>query len=336
MIQHNFVRAVAREPWALLPEYLAELTTAAARLIAGEMSESDLEALLARPGAQQSPKQGYIAVIPVQGILYKRGFWNPGTDEIAAAVKAATADPSIQGIILNIDSPGGSVYGTSELGDAVFAARQAKPTWAVANALAASAAYWVGSQADRFYATTSGDVGSIGVWMAHADLSKALADVGITVTLISAGKYKTEGNPFQPLSDEAKAAFQASVAESYDQFLAAVARGRGVTVDQVRTGMGEGRVVSAARGIELGMIDGVATLDQAIAAMQAEIGGAATGRGRAAEVGDEPEPHATGVAAADETTSEQEPEPPASDAPAERPFRGSSNWRSRQLDLLDA
>jgi ClpP class serine protease len=92
-----------------------------------------------------------------------------------------------------------------------------------------------------------------------------MASEGVKTTLISAGKYKTEGNPYEPLSDEARAAMQAMVDDYYGMFTRAVAKGRGVSVDAVRNGFGEGRMVSASQAVKNGMADRVATLDQVLA-----------------------------------------------------------------------
>ena len=88
-----------------------------------------------------------------------------------------------------------SVYGVAELADQIQSARASKPVVAIANSLAASAAYWIGCAAGEFYVTPGGEVGSIGVWQAHFDYSQAIASEGVKPTLISAGKYKVEGNP---------------------------------------------------------------------------------------------------------------------------------------------
>jgi ClpP class serine protease len=98
-------------------------------------------------------------------------------------------------------------------------------------------------------------------------MSKALEAEGVAHTLISAGKFKTEGNPFGPLSEEARAAFQASIDDAYNQFVAAVASGRKVDEATVRDGFGQGRMVLAKQAVRQGMADRVATLDETIQRM---------------------------------------------------------------------
>src|SRR6266576_1595301 len=143
------------------------------------------------------------------------------------------------------------------------------PVSAVANLQDAKAAYWLGSQAKEFVVMPSGEVGSIGVFGAHEDLSQALETAGVKVSLVSAGKYKTEGNPFEPLSEEARAALQDSVNGYYDMFTKAVARGRSSDSQSVKDGFGQGRMVSANKAVKMGMADRVATLDQTLARLGA-------------------------------------------------------------------
>ena len=102
------------------------------------------------------------------------------------------------------------------------------------------------------------------MWQAHFDYSQALAAEGVTPTLISAGKYKVEGNPYAPLDPEAQAFMQSRVDDYFLAFTKAVAKGRGVPIAQVRNGMGQGRVLGAEAAIEQNMVDGIITFDDAL------------------------------------------------------------------------
>jgi capsid assembly protease len=138
----------------------------------------------------------------VYGILTQRGTIEDlstpttSTTMIGSLVRQAAADPSISAVVLDVDSCGGSVYGVQELADVIYNARQAKPVLGIANSLAASAAYWIASQCSDLYAAPGAECGSIGVYTMHTDVSKALKQDGLKVTLISAGPYKVEGNPY--------------------------------------------------------------------------------------------------------------------------------------------
>jgi capsid assembly protease len=271
-------------PWALMPERLQTITGVLSRWTSGDATTHDVMVKVhADRVVRDTRKQmtaanagNGIAVLPLYGVITQRGnmvddISGPGstsTQQFAAALHEAIADPAIGQILIDIDSPGGSVYGVSELAAEILKARGDKPITAIANSLAASAAYWIGSAANELYVTPGGEVGSIGVWQAHFDYSKALEEGGIKPTLISAGKFKVEGNPYSALDEQALGFMQTRVDEYYAAFVKGVAKGRGVGVDQVRTGMGEGRVLGADAAVAQGMVDGVATFDQVIAKMR--------------------------------------------------------------------
>ena len=99
-------------------------------------------------------------------------------------------------------------------------------------------------------------------------INRAMDEAGVKTTLISAGKFKVEGNPYTPLDEEAQAFMQSRVDDYYGAFTKAVARGRGVPVSQVRDGMGQGRVLGADAALTHQMVDGVATLDDLISKMR--------------------------------------------------------------------
>jgi signal peptide peptidase SppA len=287
----HIARYVSDTPWAILPDKLTELVSVLAFRAAGH--EFTAEEIRARIGdsngaAAAASKRGAVAVIPVRGVIaHRMGSMDDSSggtscERIAAMLDQCVADESIGTIVFDIDSPGGTVTGMAELATRIFAARDTKKIVAVANGTMASAAYNIGSQAHEIVSIPSGQVGSIGVFCAHQDLSAALEKQGIKVTLISAGKYKTEGNPFEPLSDEAKAVKQALVDAAYGEFVKAVARGRGVTPAAVRGGYGEGRALSAADAKAAGLIDRIATLDETISRL---VGRKSTGGMRADAAG---------------------------------------------------
>lgn len=225
----------------------------------------------ARSGA--SDRKGSIALIRVYGVIVQRASelgpceGGTGAEDIGNALSAALADETVSQILMQFSTPGGSVFGVGELGTQIMAARAQKPIVGIADSMAASAGYWLLSQCSEAYCTPGGMAGSIGVYSAHEDISKALDAAGIKVTLVSAGKYKTEGAPFAPLDDEARAAMQASIDGYYSMFTKAVAKGRGVGIDQVRDGMGQGRVLQADSALQAGMIDGVATFAEVVKKM---------------------------------------------------------------------
>jgi capsid assembly protease len=271
----HIARVVYGQPWAILPEKLEEIAAILEFHAAG--GRYSAEEIQARTGGPRKPASaavvGAVAVIPVYGVIQQRATLMSDTSggtscaDIAGMLKQAMADPSVGSILLDISSPGGSVAGVPELHQQILDARATKPVVALANAQAASAAYWLASAAGEIVVTPSGEVGAIGVYTTHMDKSAALKTAGVQPTIISAGKYKVEGNPFGPLTDEARAAMQEAVDSYYGMFCAAVAAGRGTTPSAVRGGMGQGRMVGAKAAVAAGMADRVGTFDQTVARM---------------------------------------------------------------------
>ena len=274
-------------PWALMPERLQAMSGILTRWSAGEppsdetLFQVNTDRVLRdtrKQMAAASTGTG-IAVLPLYGVVTQRGnmvddISGPGstsTQQFTSVLRQMLADDKVGQILIDIDSPGGSVYGVAELASEIVKARAQKPVIAVANSLAASAAYWIGCSASEFYVTPGGEVGSIGVWQAHFDYSKALEEEGVKPTLISAGKFKVEGNPYVPLDEQAQAFMQSRVDDYYNAFIEAVAKGRGVSANDVRSGMGEGRVLGADAALAAGMVDGIATFDDVLAKMQASV-----------------------------------------------------------------
>jgi signal peptide peptidase SppA len=271
----HVIRYASQTPWAIRLETLAMireilyLRAHGHRFTAEEIDER-IDAGPPRPRSVE-PSAG-VAIIPVHGIIGPRqSMFNnvssgPGTglDALTETVRLAAADPNISAMVLDVDSPGGTVDMLPETAQEIRKARQRKPVVAVANTMAASAAYWIASQGSELVVSPSGSIGSVGVYSIHDDISSRLEMEGVRTTVVSAGKYKVENSPFQPLSDDARSAIQQTVDDHYAMFVRDVARGRRTEVDSVRSGFGEGRMVTAQRAVRAGMADRVATLDDVV------------------------------------------------------------------------
>jgi signal peptide peptidase SppA len=235
--------------------------------------------------AQQLRKvNGRVAVMPIHGVIEQRmspmgyTFGGFSTEDGEAALRSMVDNPSIDAIVLHVDSPGGSTYGVQEFSDAIFEARGKKKIYAVADSTAASAAYWIASAADTFIATPGGDVGSIGVYMVHADESKAWDNMGVKFSIIKAGKHKAEGNPFEPLGTEGRDYFQGLVDDTYGKFIDTISRNRKTSRSTVREKFGQGRLVSADSAKEAGMIDRVMPFSEVMGKLINGSGGPAKAR----------------------------------------------------------
>lgn len=258
--------------WAITPEMLEEIQGIYLTHLRGDKIDiKGVEARLGQPlnnAQQEYDVRDGIAIIPAHGVIAKRMnmFMNisggSSTELIARDFKAAIDDPEVLAIILDIDSPGGTVDGMQELAEVVFNARGKKPIVAFTDGVMASAAYYIASAADEVY--ISGDlvsVGSIGVITKHIDISKAEEKNGIKSTEIFAGKFKSIASQHAPLSQEGRDNIQARVDYMYSIFVADVARYRGVSVETVLEDMADGRIFIGKQAIEAGLVDGVSTFD---------------------------------------------------------------------------
>jgi signal peptide peptidase SppA len=227
---------------------------------------------------------GGVSVIPIVGVMWKdarfRGYAD--TRAITDSVKAASGDDNVRAIVLRIDSPGGSVDGLAELGDAILSARGVKPVIAQVDGMAASAAYYAASQASRIVAGRMDMVGSIGTRIMLYDFSKYFSEVGIKAIPIDSSP---EDRPFKSaaiqgteITELQQADFQRIVDDYFGDFRNVVIRGRGMSAESFDA-VADGRVWVGDEARKVGLIDGLATLGETLAALSGSI--AVTDRARA-------------------------------------------------------
>jgi capsid assembly protease len=267
---------VITAPWAIEPAKLLEIQAIYATHLRGEKIDiAGVESRLGRPLANEPKPYEVIdgvAVLPIEGVIAKRANMfmqisgGVSTDMIARDLRAALADASVHSIILAIDSPGGTVDGTQTLANAVTAGKAIKPIVTLASGTMASAAYWIGSAADKAYIVDSTTaVGSIGVVATHRDMSGAEKIAGVKTTEVYAGQYKRIASSYEPLTKAGRQSIQEQVDYTYSLFVGAVAQQRGVSEETVLKDMADGRVFMGQQAIDAGLVDGVSTLDALVA-----------------------------------------------------------------------
>lgn len=294
----RIAKAVTETPWAITRDKLDEIEAVLNFHIQGnKFSPEELRARFGEPDPPSAGKRGAVAVIPLQGVISHRmgGMTEMSggmsTERFGKMFDDAMGDDSVSAIVADIDSPGGTITGVTELHAKIMAARGQKKLVAHVNALGASAAFWIASAFDEIWCTPSGSVGSIGIITAeHVDRSKQDEQQGIVRTTLSAGKYKGEGSG--PLSDETKAWIKDRLETAYGVMTADIGAGRGIKASEVKAGYGEGRVLFAKDALKAGMIDKIGTFD--------ELVGKLTGRRQV-----------TGLRAKSELVDLQAEEPPA-------------------------
>lgn len=223
-----------------------------------------------------------VQVVPVHGLLVPRATHmdpceqSTSYEDLRAQLSAAMQDPMIEHIVLDVDSPGGSVAGCFELADDIHAWSQQKPITAVVNYGGYSAAYALSSAASQVVVSPSSGVGSIGVIARHVDMSKRNEASGMNVTTIYAGAHKNDLSPHEPLSDQSAEFLRQMVNASYDQFVGAVSRYRGLDEQAVRDT--EAQVYFGNDGLTAGLADSVEAPQSAVNRIAAEVAAARSGR----------------------------------------------------------
>lgn len=293
-------------------EHIAAYTTALERRYAGLPTDGQWafydEKLYAK-------SENGVAFIPVWGMLFNKCGWAcayfTGYDYLRDAYAAALADSSVHAIVFDVDSFGGEVQGCMELTSWMAEQRSTKPTLALANANACSAGYAIASAAERVSAIDSSYVGSVGVVLVHVDYSGFLEKNGIKVSLLYEGEHKVDGNPYQPLPESVRKAWQADLVKIRERFAGEVASNRSMTVDAVLAT--EARVYNGPDALGVGFIDAVESPMAAVVAFSNELSGSSTQEFAMTT------PQKPGAQAATEPTTTTPAEPPKEQASTTTP-----------------
>jgi signal peptide peptidase SppA len=225
----------------------------------------------ARPERSIAESPSGIAVIPIHGSLVRRTVGLEADSGLTSyqgvqqMLEMARDDPSVDAILLDIDSPGGESSGVFDLADKIQAVGLIKPVWAVANDMAFSAAYALASAAQKVYVSRTGGVGSIGVIAMHVDQSVKDAQDGLHYTAVYAGSRKNDLSPHGPMTSDAQRFLQGEVDRVYGLFVDTVARHRGLSSNAVRDT--EAGLFFGKDAVRAGLADAVGTLDDVLLAL---------------------------------------------------------------------
>ncbi len=219
--------------WLIEPDALRAMASAA------EEARGRDHSSLSKPNSPLLQVEDGIASVSIEGPILRKPdlfarIFMGATDssEIDAALREAGERSDVRAVLLDIDSPGGTVADTPELGARVAALNEKKPVYAFSSGLMCSAAYWIASQATAVYATPSARVGSIGVVQTVVDQSARLHAAGIKVEVFSVGKYKAMGAPGTSLNDEQRDLIRSNLAETAKEFHTAVlSKGRAIPAE---------------------------------------------------------------------------------------------------------
>lgn len=252
-------------PWCMEP---ARLQAAAAVVRGADMTHHSAAPSRVGTGEDDYERDGDTAIVRISGAMMKHESslgTNTSTVRVRRALRAIAGVDAIKSVLLVVDSPGGTYAGTADLARDVAALSKRKPVIAFVEDIAASAAYWVISQATRIIASETSEIGSIGTYAIIEDTSTAATLSGVKVHVLSTGEYKGAGAPGAPITDHHLAEWQRVINELNGYFLAAVARGRSIPISQVRE-LADGRVHVAREAVALGLVDDVGTYEAALSA----------------------------------------------------------------------
>ena len=217
---------------------------------------------------------GNVAVIDISGPLvnsesvFNDLFGLTSYTRIRNNLVAAATDPDVGEIVLNIDSGGGTPNGLPDVSDLIRRIGAAIPVTAFTGGTMASAAYWLGSAAEKLYAGPTAMVGSIGVIATMMDRTQQLANEGIRPVVLRAGDRKALANPYEPITDEVKAEVQGQIDHLHGVFKSAVQQHRGMTAAQVDK-LADGTEFIGDQAVQAGLVDGITTLDALVGGLQA-------------------------------------------------------------------
>lgn len=171
----------------------------------------------------------------------------------------------VQALVLRVESPGGGVAASQEIHDYLTRIKDSGiPIVVSMGAVAASGGYYISCPADSIIANPGTLTGSIGVIMSFSNLEELFGKIGVDFDVIKSGKFKDTGSWSRPMTDEERAMLQATIDDIHSQFVEAVASGRGMTTDNVAA-LADGRIFSGRQALEAGLVDGLGTLEDAIA-----------------------------------------------------------------------
>lgn len=262
----NFLaKALQHQAWAITDEGLASIEATLQHGLNAEEA-APLDVAETRPQMQPTTSGRQVAIVTLHGVIVDRapswaaswGYINPR--DFANTIRQLADNPQIASICIWADSPGGTVSGTVEAGEAVAYARSKKPIVLVASDMACSGAYWLASQCSQVVVSPTALVGSIGVITSHTDFSGYYQQLGVVVTFIRSATKKALGQATEPLTEEARAERQGMVDKIHAQFVQAVAKGRRTARDKVASNWATGQLWVGQEAVTAGVADRVASL----------------------------------------------------------------------------
>lgn len=246
---------------ALIGVYALSVLAAFAILLRGAPVSLDAKsAMLRRRGSfLTAAKEPGVAWMPIHGVISESASgrpWEHGMEQWNRHLEALADKPEVRAIVLEINSPGGSVGAVQELYDTIERIRKdkKKPVVTVVGDLAASGGFYLASATDKVVCHPGSLVGSIGVIFETMNAQHLLGKIGVSMNPVKSGKMKDIGSPARAMTPEERKLLQALIDDAYGQFVEAVAKGRNLPVEKVKP-LADGRIFSGNQALHLGLVD---------------------------------------------------------------------------------
>ena len=277
----HIVTGMTSSPWMITESAMKMICEIVEAHITGKLSQEDIRIRYQESRQEMNGKHNHQNVLGI-GVLQLAGPIFPkanlmtelsgatSVEQFRSDFRAMLSDKSVDAILLDIDSPGGHASQIAEMASEIREARDVKPIWSIANTSATSAAYYLGAQADKMFASPSSLVANVGTILVYRDDSKKNEMFGIKETPIVSSKLKGVG--YGPLDDEKLAYLQAMTDDINNDFIRNVALGRRVSEDEIREKLGDAAILTANQALEKGAVDGIATFDEVVSEMTTPVG----------------------------------------------------------------
>ncbi len=255
--------------------FTAKITGQWSGLLAMEDEEIWLEQTI-----EQGNGNGKIAVLYVNGVI-QEGYDTPSFFETAtynhrtflSMLKHASEDPLVEGIIIQVNSPGGGVVESAEIHDLIVEIQEEyrKPIYVSMANLAASGGYYISAPADKIFANEATITGSLGVIMQTINLSELAENYGVHIETIKSGPYKDIMSSMRKMTNAERSILQAMIDDSYEKFVDVIAKGRNMDRNHVKT-LADGRIYSGKQAVELGLVDAIGNMEDVVQVLRDDIG----------------------------------------------------------------
>lgn len=271
----QITRAITGTPWMIVPENLQGILDIVNMRLSGQAFTDEeirirLDAAESANSNRENPRiqvGGGVGVVSLNGPIFPKAnlltmlSGATSLDTFTSDLRELVANDSVKQIVIDFNTPGGASDMVAETGSVIKELSAEKPIYGMANTICGSAGLWLMSQCTKAYSTPSGSVGSLGVYTTHTDISGQDANDGKKITIVGTPDFKAALSPHQALSAEGRQYMTDTVTELYGDFVDAVATGRGKTTEYVKDNFGEGKMLSAKKASEVGMIDGVVSMN---------------------------------------------------------------------------